>query len=64
MEKNEIRVAKRCPKCNQRLFDKMSPASGYIEVKCTRCGTVVRVDLALRRARMPACARMDYKLCS
>ncbi len=44
----EMRVAKRCPKCGQRVFDKLSAASGFVEVKCPRCGAVVRFNLAYR----------------
>ena len=47
----EIRVAKRCPRCNHRLFDKMSLASGFVEIKCPECGNIVRINLALRRKR-------------
>ena len=46
--KDEIRVAKRCPVCNKRLFDKVSLSTGSVEIKCPNCRNVVRVDLALR----------------
>ncbi len=46
---DEIRVVKRCPECGKRLFDKISMTSGYIELKCPRCGAMVRINLALRR---------------
>ena len=44
-----INVAVRCPKCNWRVMDKISPTTGKIEIKCPRCHRVVEVDLALRR---------------
>ena len=49
--KDEIRVAKRCPICNQRLFDKMSLAKGFVEIKCPNCKHVVRIDLEMRTTR-------------
>ena len=30
----EIKVVKRCPKCDWRIFDKVTPTSGIIELKC------------------------------
>lgn len=51
MTKEEIRVVKRCPVCGQRLFDKVTLASGSVEIKCPRCGALVRVNLSLRRRR-------------
>lgn len=47
-----ITVAVRCPKCNWRIMDKLSPATGKVEIKCPRCRQVVEVDLALRRRAM------------
>ena len=29
-----INVAVRCPKCNWRVMDKISPTTGKIEIKC------------------------------
>lgn len=46
--KNEIRVSKRCPNCGWRVLDKLTPASGIIEVKCKHCGRTVRIDLSYR----------------
>ena len=43
-----INVAVRCPKCNWRVMDKISPTTGKIEIKCPRCHRVVEVDLAKR----------------
>lgn len=44
-----ITIAVRCPKCNWRIMDKLSPTTGKVEIKCPRCHNVVEVDLALRR---------------
>lgn len=44
----EIRIAKRCPNCNWRILDKVTPTAGVIEMKCPRCKTVVQIDLSLR----------------
>ena len=32
MKEKIIRVAKHCPVCNQRLFDKISLTTGYVEI--------------------------------
>ena len=44
-----IRVSKKCPYCNWRLFDKVEPSTGCIEMKCPNCKAVVKVSLAFRR---------------
>ena len=41
----EIKVVKRCPKCNWRIFDKVTPTSGIIELKCPNCRKIVEIDL-------------------
>ena len=51
MRECAIRVAKRCPVCNQRLFDKISLTTGFVEIKCPQCKHVVRIDLAMRMQR-------------
>ncbi len=43
------KVIVRCPKCEWRIMDKVSPTSGKIEIKCPHCHKVVELDLALRR---------------
>ena len=45
-----IRVSKKCPKCGWRLFDKVSPTTGSISIKCPKCRAVVEINLAYRRA--------------
>lgn len=46
---SDIRVMKRCPVCNWRIFDKVTPTTGVIEIKCPKCNRIVEVDLSLRR---------------
>lgn len=46
---NRIRVSKLCPICGNRLFDKVSPTSGVIEMKCLQCKQIVKINLAFRR---------------
>lgn len=47
----EIKVMKLCPYCDWRIFDKVTPTTGIIEMKCPNCRKVVRVDLSYRTAR-------------
>ena len=49
MMAESINVADRCPECNWRVMDKVSPTTGKIEIKCPHCHKIVEVDLALRR---------------
>jgi len=44
-----MRVTVRCKKCRKRLFDKTSATTGFIEMKCPRCGKVTPINLNLRR---------------
>ena len=44
----EIKVVKRCPKCDWRIFDKVTPTSGIIELKCPNCRKIVEIDLSYR----------------
>lgn len=45
---NEVRVSKRCPNCGWRVLDKITPTTGIIELKCSRCGKSVKIDLSFR----------------
>ena len=45
-ERDGIRVSKVCPKCSMRLFDKVTPANGCVEIKCPRCKSIVTINLA------------------
>lgn len=49
-ENYSVRICKTCPSCNRRLFDKITPTQGFIEIKCPNCKRIVRVNLSLRRA--------------
>lgn len=44
----KIRVTIRCPYCNQRLLDKVTPVNGFIKMKCPRCKTLATLNLSLR----------------
>lgn len=50
-EKNELRVSKKCPVCGWRVMDKVTPTSGVVELKCTNCHNIVRIDLSYRVSR-------------
>ena len=47
---SSLKISKRCPVCDWRIFDKVTPASGIIEIKCPKCGKVVTVNLSCRCA--------------
>lgn len=47
----EIKIIKKCPICGWRIFDKITPASGLIQIKCPGCRQVITVDLSYRTAR-------------
>lgn len=47
--KHAAKIIVKCPKCEWRILDKISPTSGIIEVKCPRCREIVRIDLSLRK---------------
>ena len=59
MENNSTRIVKKCPKCKWRLFDKITPASGRIEIKCPKCSAIVVIDLSYRRYIRSSCAWQD-----
>lgn len=50
----EMKIVKRCPKCDWRIFDKITPTTGIIELKCPNCHKVIEVDLSYRVARSRA----------
>ena len=47
----EIKVSKRCPKCNWRILDKVTPTTGVIKLKCPRCKNEIEIDLSVRLNR-------------
>ena len=58
----EIKVVKRCPNCDWRILDKVTPTSGVIQLKCPNCRKVVEIDLSYRTAR-PAVIPCDQVAC-
>ena len=48
-DKLNIRVTKRCPVCNWRVMDKVTPTTGIIEMKCPNCKKVIEIDLSFRK---------------
>jgi phage FluMu protein Com len=46
-----IGVVVRCPVCGWRIFNKVTPTSGEVQVKCPKCRHEVTIDLALRLTR-------------
>ena len=57
MNRMEMKIIVRCPKCDWRIFDKVTPTTGVIEMKCPNCHRVVEVDLSLRKNN-----QMKYRL--
>ena len=51
-EAKEMRVVKRCPVCNWRIMDKITPTTGIIQMKCPKCKQEVQIDLSFRKNRV------------
>lgn len=51
MAEQQIRVVKKCPVCDWRILDKVTPTSGIIEIKCPKCRKIVPIDLSNRIAQ-------------
>ena len=49
---NAPKAAVRCQKCNKILAFKIGTASGFLQLKCPACKTLLQVDLSLRRGRI------------
>ena len=49
---NSPRVAVKCEKCHKILAFKLGSASGFLQLKCPVCKTLINVDLSLRRGRV------------
>ena len=45
--KDEIRIVKMCPQCRKRIFDKLTPATGTIEIKCPHCSSTQGLKVLL-----------------
>ena len=46
---NDQRIAVRCTNCKKILAFKIGSASGFLQLKCPACKTLMDVDLSLRR---------------
>ena len=46
------KAAVRCQKCNKILAFKIGTASGFLQLKCPACKTLLQVDLSLRRGKI------------
>ena len=49
---NAPKAAVRCQKCNKILAFKIGTASGFLQLKCPACKTLIQVDLSLRRGKV------------
>lgn len=49
---DEPKVAVRCKTCHKILVFKSGTASGFLQIKCPLCKSIVRVDLSMRRGRI------------
>jgi phage FluMu protein Com len=49
---NTPKAAVRCKKCNKILAFKIGTASGFLQLKCPACKTLLEVDLSMRRGRV------------
>jgi len=60
--REDIKVIVKCPLCEWRIMDKMSPASGHIQIKCPNCRRVVKINLSLRSAVKYRIVEPQYKV--
>lgn len=44
-------IAVRCDRCQRIVAYKVSTCSGYIQIKCPKCGKEMVIDLSLRRKK-------------
>ncbi len=49
MKPLEQKIIVRCKSCGWRILDKVTLATGQIEVKCSKCGHINNIDLSLRK---------------
>lgn len=54
------KIVKKCPKCGRRIFDKVTPTSGVIEIKCPQCKQVIEIDLSFRTAGNGLCLSASH----
>lgn len=47
-DKDNLKIMVKCPKCDWRILDKITPTSGRISIKCPNCRRVVSIDLSFR----------------
>lgn len=45
---DKLKIMVKCPKCDWRILDKVTPTSGRISIKCPNCRRVVDIDLSFR----------------
>lgn len=57
---NEYHIIVYCPECKKRVFDKVSPANGLIEIKCPHCHKLVTINLAFRLNYNPLKYRISH----
>lgn len=62
-KKNMVRISKRCPVCNSRILDKVTPTEGIIELKCPKCRKTVKVNLSYRISAMNPTLRYRKASC-
>lgn len=46
-----VRISRCCPRCGNKLYEKLENCSGFISIKCQRCGYIAHMNLALRRSQ-------------
>lgn len=51
-KQSDPKVAVRCENCKKILAFKLGTASGFLQLKCPACKTLIQVDLSLRRGRI------------
>lgn len=53
IKEKPIRVEVRCKTCGRLLCYKVTAATGVVEMKCSKCGKMAVVNLALRKRSSP-----------
>ena len=47
-EQEYVRARRECPYCGLLFYEKLSDCTGTIQIKCSRCGKRVDMNLAFR----------------